>query len=44
MEEKLNILYKECVEELKNIGIDVLNKEIVGNIEIQSKTVCRSLI
>ena len=34
MEEKLNILYKECVEELKNIGIDVLNKEIVGNIEI----------
>jgi len=28
MEEKLNILYQECLEELKNIGINFIGKEI----------------
>ena len=32
-ENKIIILYNECIEELKNIGIDMLNKEI-GKINI----------
>jgi len=32
--EKLNILYKQCIEELKNIGIDVYNIPYIGNIDI----------
>lgn len=34
MEEKLQKLYKECIEELSNIGIDVLNSNN-GTIEIK---------
>lgn len=34
MEEKLKRLYKECIEELKSIGIDVLDKKN-GEIEIK---------
>lgn len=34
MEEKLQKLYKECIEELSNIGIDVLNSNN-GKIEIK---------
>ena len=33
-DEKLNILYNECVDELRNIGIDVLNNDI-GEITIK---------
>ena len=34
MEKKLNILYNECVDELKTIGIDLDNKEI-GKIDVK---------
>ncbi len=34
MEEKLSRLYKECIKELKEIGIDVDNTEKVGKIDI----------
>ena len=34
MEEKLLKLYNDCVQELKNIGIDVLNTEQIGTINI----------
>lgn len=34
MEEKLNKLYEECIQELKNIGIDIKNSNI-GKIEIK---------
>lgn len=34
MEEKLNKLFKECLSELETIGIDILNKEKFGNIDI----------
>lgn len=34
MKQKLNKLYLECVEELNNIGIDILNKQIYGKIDI----------
>ena len=34
MEEKLNKLYNECIDELKKIGIDILNEEQFGKIEI----------
>lgn len=27
MEQKLNILYKECIEELQSIGINILDEE-----------------
>lgn len=35
MEEKLIKLYAQCVNELKSIGIDLGNKEIVGDIDIR---------
>lgn len=35
MEQKLNKLYTECIEELKNIGIDILDKKKIGSIEIK---------
>lgn len=38
MEEKLNRLYLECINELNSIGIDVLNKEIIGKINIDIST------
>lgn len=31
---KLNELYKQCIEELKSIGIDIFNIPYVGNIDI----------
>ena len=34
MEEKLNQLYEECIQELKTIGIDLKNKELIGKITI----------
>lgn len=34
MEEKLNILFRNCQEELKNIGIDTLDEKNVGKIDI----------
>ena len=34
MEQKLNKLFLECVAELNNIGIDILNEEKYGKIEI----------
>lgn len=34
MEAKLLKLYDECVQELKNIGIDVLNTEQIGTVDI----------
>lgn len=34
MEEKLNALYKECIEELESIGIEALNSS-VGTIDIE---------
>ena len=34
MEEKLEQIYIKCIEELKSIGIDVLNKEQIGKISI----------
>lgn len=35
MEEKLDRLYKECVKELKNIGIDINNTNVIGNIDMK---------
>ena len=35
MEEKLNKLFEECVEELRNIGIEVLDSERIGKIDIK---------
>ena len=34
MEEKLNNIYNECLKELKDIGIDILNNKNVGIIDI----------
>lgn len=34
MREKLNILYQECINELKQIGINVQNNQEIGNIDI----------
>ena len=34
MEEKLKELFSECVTELKAIGIDILNKNKYGEIQI----------
>lgn len=34
MEQKLNNLYSECVKELNGIGIDILNEEKIGKINI----------
>ena len=34
MEEKLNRLFIECIDELKKIGIDILNEKQYGKIEI----------
>lgn len=34
MEEKLNELYNECIEELKSIGINVIDNELIGEIDI----------
>lgn len=34
MEEKLLLLYNECIEELRSIGIDILDKSSIGNIDI----------
>ena len=34
MEEKLNILYIECIEELKKLNIDMEDKMVVGDIDI----------
>lgn len=34
MEEKLYKLYKECVEELETIGIDIRNNENIGTIDV----------
>lgn len=35
MEEKLENLYKECVDELRSIGIDILDKEKIGSIDVK---------
>ena len=35
MEEKLNILYNQCIQELYSIGIDMQNQELIGNIDIK---------
>ncbi len=35
MEEKLNRLYKESLEELKSIGIDLFNEKSIGKIDIK---------
>jgi predicted RNA-binding Zn-ribbon protein involved in translation (DUF1610 family) len=35
MEEKLNKLYNKCINELKSIGINVLDEKNIGNIEIK---------
>ena len=35
MEEKLNKLYYECINELKNIKIDLSNERLVGTIDIK---------
>ncbi len=37
-EQKLMLLYNECLQELKSIGIDMQNTEIVGNIDIKIST------
>lgn len=34
MEHKLEIIYNKCLEELRNIGIDVLNSAQIGTIDI----------
>ena len=36
--QKLNNLYHECIRELQSIGIDMQNKEIMGNIDIKITT------
>lgn len=33
--QKLNILYQQCLSELSSIGIDMKNKELIGNIDIK---------
>ena len=33
--EKLEDLYTQCLTELASIGIDMNNKELIGNIDIQ---------
>lgn len=33
--EQLTALYQQCIEELSTIGIDMQNKELVGNIDIK---------
>ena len=38
MEEKLSILYKECIEELSSIGINILDEQVMGNIDIKIST------
>lgn len=35
MEDRLNKLFNECIEELKKIGIDVINTEKIGKIDIK---------
>ena len=41
-EQKLNTLYNQCIEELKSIGIDMQNKELIGNIDIKiTKRACK---
>ena len=35
MEEKLDKLYKECVEELKTININIINNPLIGKIDIK---------
>lgn len=37
-DQKLNILYQQCLNELSTIGIDMQNKELVGNIDIKIST------
>ena len=34
MEEKLKRIYQQCIEELRTIGIDILNSSEIGNIDI----------
>ena len=34
MQEKLDKLYKECISELKSIGIDIENNSYIGDIDI----------
>ena len=34
-EQKLNRLYQQCLTELSTIGINIKNKEIIGNIDIK---------
>ena len=34
MEEKLDKLFLECVDELNKIGVDILNENKVGKIDI----------
>ena len=34
MEEKLQILYNQCLQELKSIGIDMINNKDIGKIDI----------
>ena len=41
-EQKLNTVYNRCLEELKSIGIDMQNKELIGNIDIKiPKRACK---
>ena len=35
MEEKLEQLYKECLEELKKVGLDLENEKEYGKIDIK---------
>lgn len=35
MEEKLEILFKECIEELRTININILDEETIGKIDIK---------
>lgn len=37
-EQKLNILYAECLNELASIGINMDNEELIGNIDIKLTT------
>jgi len=34
MEEKLNELYNECIDDLKSIGLNVIDNELIGKIDI----------
>lgn len=36
MQDKLEKLYKECINELKSIGIDIDNSKIIGDIDIKT--------